>query len=239
MPSRTMDSYESQYRHKQTNRLSHFYERMGKWLVFFGCAVAYVVFIEAETLRHGLDHRVLDVFCHLVAAATGISFGHTLVKLSMDKTKANLQMKVTECMNELRQQLEAQKTEKRSEPLPLPIPYIVSRLRDKDDSGFGYFGAKLLNRDPRLLLDLALDEALPPGGDREIWDLTREIQAANRVVEASSPSGLPAEKIAKNVVDALIAKLRPEAESAVNEALRKAQEQSKPSDRGGPSGETK
>jgi hypothetical protein len=70
-------------------------------------------------------------------------------------------------------------------PVPLPIPYIISRLGDGGSSGFGYFAGKLAARDPRLLLDLLLDQVFSTTQkDKEIWELTKRITTWNAYVKA-------------------------------------------------------
>jgi hypothetical protein len=220
---------------------------LSTWLVFLGCLIVYLVLFGVEAFlygsdqkyRHGLDHRLVDIFFYLSAAAVGIAFGHALLKQSMAKTTAQLRDSVNAYLDDLSKESEQRRSSAKTEPLPLPIPYIVSRLRDKDDRGFGYFGAKLVNRDPRLLLDLALDEALPPDCNDKIWIQTQQIKEANRAVEPSAAAGDSAEKVAQSVVDNLFTRLRPEAEAAVKEALKKAQQGSDEPKPGGSHGQTK
>src|ERR1700733_2211539 len=190
---------------------------VSNWVVPLGCVLAYVALVAIER-RYEFDHRVVDAFLHLSAAASGIALGHALVKQSMAKSTDQLRVLIDKYLNDLERKEENRTVGKKTEPLPLPIPYIVSRLRDKNDSGFGYFGAKLVNRDPRLLLDLSLDEALPPDEDNKIWLLTQQAKEASRESDNPAAASASAEKVSKDVVDALFTKLRPEVEAAVKEA---------------------
>jgi hypothetical protein len=68
----------------------------------------------------------------------------------------------------------------RQDPIPLPIPYIVAKLADMRPDSFGYFGGKLLARDPRLLLNLSLDAALERDQSEAIWEMKQWIVEANK-----------------------------------------------------------
>lgn len=63
--------------------------------------------------------------------------------------------------------------------IPLPIPFIVEKLGDMNSKSFGYFGGKLVSRDPRLLLDLSLDTSRTTREGDEIWKLKQRIMEAN------------------------------------------------------------
>jgi hypothetical protein len=65
-------------------------------------------------------------------------------------------------------------------PIPLPVPYIIAKLGDMRPKSFGYFGGKLLMRDPRLLLDLSLDVSLKPNQSEVIWEMKQQIAEANK-----------------------------------------------------------
>ena len=69
------------------------------------------------------------------------------------------------------------------EQIPFPIPYIVSRLGDMNPGNFGYFGGKLVARDPRLLLDLSLDLSLTGEQSDKIWELKQRITNASKKPE--------------------------------------------------------
>lgn len=208
-----------------------------KWLVLIVCCIFYAAFVGMELIYPRVDHRAQDAALYLFAAALGIAFGHSLIKQSMEKSKAKLSVVVDRYMDELDKENDTRKSASNVEPLLLPIPYIVSRLRDGGTEGFGYFGGKLVNRDPRLLLDLALDEALAPGDNRKIWEVTEEIKKTSK--EAETPSGgasQTAQNVAKTVAEAVITKLRGDVETAVSEALKTAQEQSDKQKPGGSRG---
>ena len=68
----------------------------------------------------------------------------------------------------------------RQDPIPLPIPYIVAKLADMRPDSFGYFGGKLLARDPRLLLNLSLDTSLERNQSEAIWEMKQWIVEANK-----------------------------------------------------------
>lgn len=70
------------------------------------------------------------------------------------------------------------------QPFPLPMQYIISRLGDESSAQFGYFGRKLASRDPRLLLDLLLDEAVPADKSHEVSDLKKRIVECNTARQA-------------------------------------------------------
>lgn len=222
---------------QQTTHAAGWNKWRSRWAVFLGCLASYVLVLEVENFRHGLDHRLIDILFLLSAAAVGIAFGHALVKQSMAKSTEQLRELVNAYLSDLMKESERRRFSLKTEPLPLPIPYIVSRLRDKDDGGFGYFGAKLINRDPRLLLDLALDEALPPDSDK-IWTMAQQIKNANEEAEPSGAVRDSADRVAQNVVENLFAKLRPEAEAAVKQALKKAQQGQDEPKSGGSHGQT-
>lgn len=215
-----------------------------RW-AFLGLGICFAFAVLREIRHWGYVYRALDAGIYLFAGGLGIAVAHTLVKQSMENSKQRLRALVDTYLGEWKIQKQAwlakeeqQMTAAVKAPVAaplLPIPYIVSRLRDADADGFGYFAAKLVNRDPRLLLDLALDEALLPGDDKKIWDTTQEMKETQKTAETTTTTA-SAEKIARNVADAVIAKLRGDVETAVNEALKKAQEQSDKQKPGGSHG---
>lgn len=73
-------------------------------------------------------------------------------------------------------------------PIPLPIPYLVAKLADMRPDNFGYFGGKLLARDPRLLLNLSLDVSLQDEQSDALWEMKQRILGANREIAKSAAS---------------------------------------------------
>jgi len=113
--------------------------------------------IARELLRLGADHRSLDLLIHFSAAGLGVVLAHGWVQWSMTNSEKHLGKIVVECLTALHARLQDASSEQQ---IPLPIPYILTALRDADSRSFGYFDGKLMGRDPRLWLDLSLDQAL-------------------------------------------------------------------------------
>ena len=186
--------------------------------------------------------RIFDVLLYLVAGGLGIALSHWRTKRSMATTQRELGSVVQKSLEELREQLAKKRaTPATKGPIPLPIPYMVAKMRDMGSTSFGYFGARLVNREPRLLLDLSLAQALTtlktprvpheatPTANKgqEIWALTQEISKENEIEQAKTAGENTATKVAKDVVQKLKGlefppRTEAQIQDAVVEAVKKA-----------------
>jgi hypothetical protein len=188
------------------------------WLVLLFLLLL-LVGVGREAFKFFLEHRVMDLLIYFSAGGLGVVLAHRWVKRSMAKSERHLGQIVDQCMRDLLAKLDDTNSE---EQIPLPMPYLLATLRYADSSrGFGYFDGKLMGRDPRLWLDLSLDQALESNAD--------EALKLERVRTATPQEAQETKQKAARVISEMTEKVNQEnarraklaAEKAANEAAKK------------------
>ena len=146
----------------------------------FGIAVAHFLIKRSMAMTNARLHEIVDESL----ADLEDKLKNELAKGVDEGEKGQIgQQQTGQSQSSQAQSAAPTKEQPSPEQIPFPIPYIVSRLGDMNPGNFGYFGGKLVSRDPRLLLDLSLDLSLTGEQSDKIWELKQRITNANKKPE--------------------------------------------------------